>query len=184
MRLINSKDSHFSGHVVVYGEEVYVNTSTGSGFTKIFELMKCFINKLAFKYSNILGGIDDAKQEVCLSIFEGILKYDPDREASLSTFLNTFVPNRMVDKVRKAGLRGRTQLLVVVDDASFGFEEDPICRMELERRTEHWDDKWKTIMVRLFVSGEKISDVAADEGMTPWGLTRAVRRKLSEARKM
>jgi hypothetical protein len=37
-------------------------------------------------------------------------------------------------------------------------------------------------MFRIFVYEDNICDVAKDEGYTPWGLSRAVKKKLIELR--
>ena len=108
MQLVNSKNQ-FSGYVVVCNENVYINVATGLGFNRVFELMKNSIKRLTYKYYPMLESFEDAKQEVCLNVFEGILRYDPNKGASLSTFLNIFVTNKMNNKIRDFSLRNKTQ---------------------------------------------------------------------------
>jgi DNA-directed RNA polymerase specialized sigma24 family protein len=180
MKVLNSK-SKFSGHVVVNGNKLYVNTSTGAGFKEMFEIMGGTITKIAkmayipFWHDNV----DEARQDVCLAILEGILKYESDKDAALSTFLYTYAKNKMIDMKKK-----RRVLLYYTDtiDDNNEIYYDLEMRLDLAQRTKSWDSKWKNIILRLFVSGDKVADVAADENMTPWGLSRAVKRKLKEAR--
>ena len=180
MRIVNSS-KQFSGTVVVYGKEIFINTSNGEGFSNIFNEMKSFIDKLSYKYSNGLGGFDEARQEIYISIFEGILKYKPEMKASFSTFLNVFVMHRMMDKVRKMKSVCKYDVMNFHEEVQ---DIDPCDKIELEQRLEGWDGRWKNIIFRLFVFGDKVSDVAREEGMSPWGLTRAIRRKFNEARKI
>jgi len=180
LKTVNSNDKRlFSGKTVVNGQEVYINAADGTGFKTVFELMKDMIQTMSKRRHAALArrSFEDAYQDVCVSMLEGIVKYQPDRQASLSTFLYLFVESRTKDSFRKA----------TVD-----FEEfndlipcafvDPASRIDAIRRTESWSEQWKSIMFRLFVNEEDIASVAKDAGMTPWGLTRAVRKKLQLAR--
>lgn len=164
---------------VVNGQEVYVNTADGTGFKRVFELMKDMICALSkrrhaqFAYRSF----EDAYQDVCVSVLEGIMKYQPDRHASLSTFLYLFVESRTKDSLRKPSVEFEE-----FDDLIPDRFVDPANRIDAMRRAEGWDECWKGVMFRLFVNEENIASVAGDVGMTPWGLTRAVRRKLQSVR--
>ena len=180
MKVLNSKGK-FSGHAVVNWSEIYVNTSTGAGFREIFDIMGGTITNIAkmayipFWHDNI----DDARQDVCLAILEGILKYEPNKDAALSTFLFTYAKNKMIDmKKKKRVLLFYTD---TIDDNNAAYDNLEM-RLDLAQRIKSWDAKWKDIILRIFVNGDKISDVAEDEDMTPWGLSRAIKRKLKEAR--
>lgn len=181
MKCINSKCSGFAGNVIVCGQEVYINTVTGMGFPRVFELMKGYILKIAnlHKFMCKYETFDDLKQEICLYILEGILKYDVSQNASLSTFLYMFICSRLADKNRK-----HKKNFIQLPKELESFDDNPINNIELNKRVEAWDLKWKNIIFRLFVIGEKVNVVASSEGMTPWGLSRAVHRKLEQARKV
>lgn len=186
MKVINSGQK-FSGTVRVLDKEIYIDTTDGTGFYEIFETMKGIINNRSnYGASLYATSFDDAKQDVCMFILEGILKYKVVENASLSTFLYTFVTNKIIDHSRSKLLRGRTEYVCHYDDASFTVtvESDPSENIDLLERTKEWDNKWKNIMFRIFVLGENINIVASDEDMSAWGLTRALRRKLDEARKV
>ena len=180
MRTINSSSKRlFSGTVVVNGQEVYVNVADGTGFKKVFELMKdmicAFSKRRHIQFAH--RSFEDAYQDVCVSVLEGIVKYQPDRHASLSTFLYLFVESRTKDSFRKSSIEFEEFNDIIPDRFV-----DPANRMDVIRRTEGWDEYWKDIMFRLFVNEENIASVASDAGMTPWGMTRAVRRKLQSVR--
>jgi len=180
MKIINSNDKKlFSGMVIVNGQEVYINVADGTGFKKIFELMKDVIYVLSRRrYTcSLYKNFEDVYQDVCVSVLEGIVKYQPDRCASLSTFLYLFVESRTKDFFKRASINFKE-----LDDLSPGIFIDPINRIDVMRRAEKWDNHWKGIMFRLFVNEEDITSVARDIDMTPWGLTRAVRRKLQLVR--
>ena len=184
MKTINTKKGRFAGNVNVLGVEVYIDTSDGTGFHEVFKSMEPCINFLASKCSVLGICTADARQDVSLAMLEAIVKYNPDRGASLYTFLYAVGKNRVNDLYRKQ-IRGRTKYLCYIDSSDFvAHFHNPDTRVELLQRIESWDNKWKNIMFRLFVRGDQISEVAKDENFTPWGLTRAVRRKLKEARKI
>ena len=185
MKTINTRKRQFAGNVIVHDEEIYIDTSNGTGFREVFKAMEPHINVLVHhNWSYGIWNVEDAKQDISLAMLEAIVKYNPNRGASLSTFLYTVGRNRVNDLFRKR-IRGQTEYMCYIDDSSFmAHIYDPDIKIELLQRIKSWDDKWKHIMFRIFVKGDQISDVAADEDFTPWGLTRAVRRKLKEARKV
>jgi DNA-directed RNA polymerase specialized sigma subunit len=181
MNTINSGGKPLAGFVMVCGKEVYVDVRTGTGFCEVFDLMKDIIGSLARKYGPTNGwkSVEDARQDVCVAMLEGMARYDAMRGAALSTFLYKFVSDRMIDRLRK-----RVHKTMEIDlDMHASMEMAIDERLDLTMRTGMWDDQWQEIMVRLFVNGDRVMDVAADKQMSPWGLSRAVRRKLAEARK-
>lgn len=189
MRTINSKKRKFAGSVVVKNQKVFIDTSDGTGFPKVFELMESYVHMLVRFGTSLCSWStpEDIKQDIYVLILEGIPKYNPNKGASLSTFLHRFIKNRLIDGSRKKDpLRGRCNYTVMYDDISGFYYDplDPIEKIDLIRRMQCWDDKWRRAIFRIFISGESITSVAQDEGMTPWGLTRAVRRKLAEAREL
>ena len=180
MRTVNSSGKKlFSGTAVVNGQEVHINAADGTGFKRVFELMRDMICILAkrrhAKFTH--RSFEDAYQDVCVAVLEGIVKYQPDRHASLSTFLYLFVESRTKDSFRKSSIEFEEFNDLIPDRFV-----DPANRIDALRRTEEWDERWKGIMFRLFVNEEDIASVAYDACMTPWGLTRAVRRKLQSVR--
>lgn len=183
MRTINSGKRLF-GPVKVCKKEIYVDTNDGTGFHEVIEQMKGIL----VKYSNFHHRInkleyDDAFQDVCVFVLDGILKYMPDSGAALSSFLFSYINNRIIDVYRgKSDPLDKKNLYRPLYDGGFCATESHILEIvELAQRTQNWDSRWRNIMFRIFVGGETISDVAASEGMTRWGLTRAMRRKFKEA---
>ena len=189
MRTINSKRKKFAGLVVVKNQKIFIDTSDGTGFYRVFELMESYIYMLThFGFSLCSwSSFEDIKQDIYVLILEGIPKYNPNKGASLSTFLHKFIKNRLIDSSRKNDpLRGRCNYVVMADDIG-GFYYDPLDptdKIDLIRKIQCWDEKWRRIMFRLFISEDNIANVASDENITPWGMTRAVRKKLLEARKL
>lgn len=189
MRTINSKKRKFAGSVIVKNQKVFIDTNNGAGFYKVIELMESYVHMLVrFGVSLCSWSTpEDIRQDIYVLILEGIPKYNPNRGASLSTFLHRFIKNRLIDSSRKIDpLRGRCNYFAFYDDISGFYYDplDPIKKIDLIRRIQCWDEKWRRAIFRIFISEDNISDVAADECMTPWGLTRAVRRKLLEAREL
>jgi DNA-directed RNA polymerase specialized sigma subunit len=178
MRTINSGKK-----VKIHNKEVYINIDDGSGFHKIFEIMAGTIKKLSLFNSNINNlEFEDAYQNVCVFILEGILKYSHDKNTALSSFLYTYVRNKIIDFTRnkKSLTRGKTFYICVYDDVWVNHQSTA-RRIELTQVTDNWDDKWKNIIFRIFVKGESINDVAASEKITRWGLSRAIKRKFKAA---
>jgi DNA-directed RNA polymerase specialized sigma24 family protein len=189
MRTINSRKKRFAGSVTVKDQKIYIDTSDGTGFPKVFELMKPHMYMLVRFGLSLCSWstFEDIKQDIYILMLEGIPKYNPDRGASLSTFLHRFVRNRLIDQSRKKDpLRGRCNYVQMYDDmAGFYYDPlDPVEKIDLLRRVQCWDDKWRRVIFRIFISEDKIADVAGDEGMSPWGLTRAVRKRLAEVREL
>jgi hypothetical protein len=185
LKTINTGRKQFAGKVTVFGNNIYIDTSNGTGFHEVFQIMNPAINSMAIDHHawGSFSNFDDARQDICLAMLEAIVKYNSNRGASLSTFLYAIGNNRAVDAYRK-NIRRKKELLVI-DETPHEFHwYNPDIKIELMQRIENWDNRWKQIMFRIFVKGDQISDVAKDEDFTPWGLTRAVRRKLKEARKI
>lgn len=182
MKIVNYKKKKFSGTVFVKNEKVFIDTSNGTGFHKVLELMEPHIYMLTnFGLSLCYWSTaEDIRQDVCVLILEGMIKYNPDKGASLSTFLYQFVKNRLIDVSRKNDpLKGRCNY--ELQDICYN-PINPVDKIDLIRRIQDWNEKWRRIMFRLYINNDKKSDVAKDEQMTPWGLTRAVRKKLEKAR--
>ena len=179
MKLINSRNNHFQGEVRVGDQNVYINTSDGTGINDVLNMMKpqvkyliCFGKKLNCNLDQ-----EDIEQDIYVTILEGIFKYKKNEKASLSTFLCQIVRNSLIDSSRKAKVRNK----MVCVDCFENIEQkfcDPINKIDLNNALNNYDCKWKNIILRIFVNGESISAVAKDEGMSPWGLTRSLRRKL------
>jgi len=186
MRTINSKRKKFAGFVVVKNQTVFIDVADGTGFHRIFELMESYVHMLArFGLSLCYwSSSEDIRQDIYVLILEGIPKYNPDKGASLSTFLHRFIKNRLIDNSRKKDpLRGRLKHMVMYDDVEGFYYDplDPVEKIDLIKRIQCWDEKWRRAIFRVFINEDNICDVAHDEDMTPWGLTRAMRRKLLEA---
>lgn len=188
MKTINTGKKHFAGTVIMRDKEIYIDTSNGTGFREVFQEMDSAINMLSNGNWSLgfrpVWDVEDMKQDISLTMLEAIVKYDPSSGTKLSTFLWAVGRNKAIDNYRKAA-RGRTKYLCYLDEANLCiYDSDPNIKIELLQRIKGWDDTWRNIMFRIFVKGENISDVAESEGWTPWGLTRAIRKKLKEARKV
>jgi DNA-directed RNA polymerase specialized sigma24 family protein len=185
MRTINSKNKQFVGFVSVNGEEVFVDTNDGTGFLEICVLMKPCINVLVkFGLSlNKYSTIEDTRQDIYAFMIDGILRYNPTRNASLSTFLYKFIKNKLIDQFRDNDpLKGNTKCIPILNAGLSDYYHNPINKVietiDLVKCILNLDKKWRYIIFRIYINGEKVSEVASDENMTPWGLTRAIRRKI------
>lgn len=98
----NNKYIGFAGNVQVKDQEVFVDTRTGKGYDKIFELLGGMINYLASKYNVDSSNIEDNKQHVIMRILEGIPSYSPEKNTKLSTFLQMKVNNALINDIRDA----------------------------------------------------------------------------------
>jgi len=95
----------FSGQVCVYKEEIFVDTRTGVGYDKVIEKLQPYINNIVRKYGfeNVGFSVEDAKQHIIMRILEGIPKYDPQRNTTLSSFLYMRVERRVINEIRNMG---------------------------------------------------------------------------------
>jgi len=169
----------FSGTATVYGNPVFVDTSDGTGFVEVLDRMASFLDSFAkWGSSDPSQEESDIRQDARLAAVEGIMAYDPDKKAQLSTFLHTYVRRRMIDARRKR----RVPQVSGTPEAAVAKGLEPEDRLFLVRVAESWDPRWRRIMFRVFVLQDRIRDVARAERMSPWGLTRAIRRKIREAR--
>lgn len=175
--MTENRTGRFTGTVMVYGKPVFVDASDGTGFIDILDRMSMFLNGFG-RWSGADPSMDagDLQQDARVAAIEGILDYRHDRNVQMSTFLHRYVRNRMVDARRKR--RVLQVPLCEAAEAVAAHDMDPEARIDLMRMIERWDPRWRRIMFRIYVRRDKIRDVAADEGMSPWGLTRAVRRKI------
>lgn len=168
----------FSGTVMMYGKPIFVDTSDGTGFVEILDSMKPFLDSFSR-----WGGRDpsqdecDMRQDARLAAIEGVMSYRKETGTQLSTFLHTHVRNRMVDASRKRRL-SQIPLDDASPDAMISRTLSPEDRVLLMRVLESWDARWRKVMFRAFVLQDKIKDIARDERMSPWSLTRAIRRKI------
>jgi len=172
MRVLNSKRKFIAR---VFSKNIYVDTDDGTGFHEVLEDMKGVMTKFASKSPE---QFEDFCQDLCVAMLEGILVYDPSQNTSLSTFLYKICYYKLIDSYKRKNI---SYSLDSIHESVF-CSPDYTDRIEIVQCTQSWDDKWKNIMFRLFVGGEQVSKIAEDENITPWGLTRAVRRKLLEAR--
>jgi hypothetical protein len=170
MRVINTSDKRFVGTIHISGREFFINVQNGEGIAELLEEMSDIINKTAIITSHIYGGIDDAKQELCLTILEAITLYSKTSGMTLPTFLNLHIVNKCND-MRQMYKEHNSEDIQIYSNA-----------IELEKRTKCWNEFCKDIMYRVFVDDELITEVAEDVNMTPWGLNIFIRRKLAEAR--
>ena len=179
MKTLNSCRNHFKGEVQVGEQVVYINTFDGTGIDEVLSVMKPHITYFIHfgKKLNCNLDRDDIEQDIYVTILEGIFKYNKKEKASLSTFLCKVVKNSLIDSSRKSQMRNKITCISCFDHIEQDFN-DPICKIDLNNKLNTYDCKWKNIILRIFVNGESISSVAKDEGMSPWGLTRALRRKL------
>lgn len=182
MKTINK--SNFSGPVTVYNKSIFINIDSGEGFHKVFKHMKGAIHhftKIGIKiYKNV--SFEDVRQEICLFMLEGIVKYNPEKNTALSTFLHKYIHNKLIDKIReKKDLTNFLNRVELIDRMNSCFD-NTINKIDIMARTSVWNNKWKSIIFRVFINGEAISSIAKEENMSSWGLSKAIRKKLKEAK--
>ena len=98
-KVIINNQNYFEGTVKLYKQEFYVNSNTGEGVDKVLKK----IDPLLFKMSNKLFIPNllpaDVKQELAIIVIEGIRAYNPNKNASLSTFLHIHLHNKIITKI-------------------------------------------------------------------------------------
>lgn len=92
--------NHYSCVVRVYDEDVYVDTNTGDGFSRVLERIDPLLCKMASKTYMPGYRFDDIKQELCIIAIEGINSFNPKKKVKLSTFLHIHLRNKLVSKIR------------------------------------------------------------------------------------
>jgi len=90
----------FKGTVVIYKESVYIDTDTGEGVGFVLKKIDPLLSKMASKYFISGYQFNDKKQLLSIIAMEGIRSYNPDKGASLSTFLHRHLRNKFISKLR------------------------------------------------------------------------------------
>lgn len=163
---------------IIYNDEVKIDLKNGRGFDKVINLMSGFLNSFS-NWADKNSFLDDVdmKQEAYLAAIEGIFKYTDTSRGKLSTFLHTYVRNKMIDIKKKKRI-----FQVPLNEKITVKSISPEDRISAIRSIEMWDDKWREIIFRIVIKQDSLKSVAEDENITPWGLTRAIRRKLKNAK--
>jgi hypothetical protein len=167
----------FIGFALVYGAPIYLDTDNGTGVAEVLDKMSKFLDGFS-RWRHIDPSFDkmDMRQEAYAAALEGIRSYKYGCSAQLSTFLHRHVFNRMVDLKRHVVLPCQfVDLGELAAPQRIGPEE----QIDLAREMDRLGERWSRIMRRLFVDGDQIGDVAHDENMSPWGLTRALKKRLA-----
>ncbi len=91
----------FSGVVAVYDSEIYVDTRSGVGYDEVIKKLNPLIYKFTKKYyMSKKDLVEDIKQDIVLIILDGIKKFNPEKETKLSTFIEMYVNQKLIKKVR------------------------------------------------------------------------------------
>lgn len=170
----------FVGLALVYGLPVYLDMSSGVGISEVLGRMSGFLDGF-LRWKRIDPAVDkaDVRQEAYAAAIEGMYSYRHDCETQLSTFLHRHVLNRMIDFRRRARPSFRADSTELAAPRRIGPEE----KIDLGREMDNLGERWGNIMRRILVEGEHIGDVAKDESMSPWGLTRALNKRLASTKR-
>lgn len=164
----------FVGSALVYGLPIYVDTVSGAGVADVLGRMSKFLDGFSrWRHSDPMLGKADMRQEAYAAALEGMRSYRHGC-AQLSTFLHRHVLNRMIDL-----RRGNRCVHVEMPDMPAPQGMGPEEAMDLAKEMGRLGARWERIMRRIFVEGEHIIDVAKDENMSPWGLTRRLKREIA-----
>jgi len=168
-------DEHrsFVGLVRVYGLPVYLDTISGTGVAEVLEKMSKFLDGFS-RWRHADSAIDktDMRQEAYVAALEGMRSYRDDCSTQLSTFLHQHVRHRMIDLKRRVTLP--CQIVDITEIVAPIQKMSPEERVDLESAMECIGKRWRHIIHRRYVDGDQIGDIARDEKMSPWGLTRAL----------
>ena len=162
----------------VYDYDVDIDLINGSGFSEVLQIMSNFLNSFS-KWAKDDSFIDDVdlKQEAYLAAIEGILQFNPDNNTKLSTFIHRFVKNKIINIDKKKYVKVEKNIEPI--SKMFSLED----KILLNKLTENWSQKDKRIVFRIVIKEDKIRNIAKDENMTPWGLTRRFVRIMKAAKK-
>jgi hypothetical protein len=165
------------GFALVYGFPIYLDTTSGDGVSEVLEKMSKFLDGFShWRHADPMFGKTDMRQEAYAAALEGMRSYQAGGSAQLSTFLHKHVLNRMIDLKRRVSLPCQDTDMAEVSAPPRMCPEDEI---DLARELDRLGERWSCIMRRILVDGEQIGDVAKDEHMSPWGLTRALKKRLA-----
>lgn len=93
-------EGFFVGTVQLYDKEIYVDTRDGTGYKEVIENLSPLINKFALKYHFNGNSFEDTRHDVIVHILEGIPRYDPSKNAKLSTFMEMRINRRLINSIR------------------------------------------------------------------------------------
>lgn len=181
--LPDSEKSFFVGKALVYGLPIYIDTTNGTGILEVLKKMSMFLDGFSYWYSgDPIFDRSDMRQEAYAAAIEGIRHYKTEYSAQLSTFLHKHVLNRMIDLKKNKKILHANETDEDGDIFSRAVDLDKI--IDINRKMNKLDKKWSNIIYRMFVEGEHIKDIAQEENMSPWGLTRALRKKINLTKKL
>jgi len=171
----------FIGLALVYGAPVYLDTVSGTGVAEVLDRMSKFLDGFSrWRHADPAFDKADMRQEAYVAALEGMRAYREGSSAQLSTFLHRHVRNRMIDLKRRAPLQRQTvDVAELAAPQRIGLEEE----IDLARELDRLGERWSRIMRRIFVDGDQIGDVAHDENMAPWSLTRALNKRLASIKR-
>jgi len=171
LKVINTNRKFSSGFVKVNGKEIYVDLLTQEGLKELFELMGGIIYKLSNIILPVYNCSDDARQEVCLIMIEGIVYYNKKCNASMSTFLYKYTYNKVIDIVRK------NNKIKNYKYEELTYSSNVEDKIDIMKCVNMCDKNWKNAIYKVFIMGENIKKVSEEMNMTPWGFSRSLYKK-------
>jgi len=97
-----NKYEGFAGTIKIFESSIYIDTRTGEGYGEAIIKLEPYVNYITRKYnfSSLGYSLADTKQHIIMRILEGIPKYDPNKNTTLSTFLYMRVERRIITEMR------------------------------------------------------------------------------------
>jgi len=90
----------FSGTVKMFGEEVFIDKSSGIGYERVLEVIDPLLCGWASRVYMPGYTFEDIKQELVIITIEGINSYDHSKGVKLSSFLTTHIRNKLISKLK------------------------------------------------------------------------------------
>lgn len=90
----------FAGQAKVYNEDIFVDSSTGTGLDSVLRKIDPLLHKMSRSIYIPGYTTEDLKQELAILAIEGIRSYDGTKNVKLSTFLHIHLHNKIVSKIR------------------------------------------------------------------------------------
>jgi RNA polymerase sigma-70 factor (ECF subfamily) len=159
----------------------------GEAYRRLLEAVTPYLRSLAAKWNHDPSDVEDAVQDILLTIHDIRQTYDPTRP--LGPWLVTIAHRRLIDRLRRQGrLRSRETPLTAehetIPAAQTNIEAEMSGRRELETALNSLPGRQRQAVQLLKLEEMSLKEAAAATDMSIAALKGAMHRALKNLRKM
>lgn len=123
---------NYKADVNVYNKKIFINTEDGTGFEDVLNSMSPLINSMSKKYSLPNHDYYDMKNLISVIALEGIHSYIPNDNLKLSSYLTTYIKNKVITKIVLNNTQKKDAVFLKITDNK---EKNKIARHPISMST-------------------------------------------------